>query len=109
MFTEEGAKKVQWSKVKGHGPALTWYRVITVPTFRQSLFFFFFPITPQLVQEKVKQIFFEQTRFDAPEGRDPVAIRMTGMGKGMIWVNGKNIGRYWMSYLSPLRKPSQEE
>ncbi|GMN48724.1 hypothetical protein TIFTF001_017899 [Ficus carica] len=75
VFTEEGAKKVQWSKVKGHGPALTWYR----------------------------------TRFDAPEGRDPVAIRMTGMGKGMIWVNGKNIGRYWMSYLSPLRKPSQEE
>jgi len=50
-----------------------------------------------------------RTHFDAPEGRDPVAIRMTGMGKGMIWVNGQNIGRYWMSYLSPLGKSSQEE
>ena len=50
-----------------------------------------------------------QTQFDSPEGKDPVAIRMTGMGKGMIWVNGQNIGRYWMSYLSPLGKPSQEE
>ncbi|XP_024017347.1 beta-galactosidase 11 [Morus notabilis] len=75
VFTEDGSKKVQWSKVKRQGPALTWYK----------------------------------TRFDAPEGRDPVAIRMNGMGKGMIWVNGQNIGRYWMSYLSPLGKPSQEE
>jgi len=50
-----------------------------------------------------------QTYFDAPEGHDPVAIRMNGMGKGMIWVNGKSIGRHWMSYLSPLGKPSQSE
>lgn len=50
-----------------------------------------------------------QTHFNEPEGRDPVAIRMNGMGKGMIWVNGKCIGRYWMSYHSPLGKPSQSE
>jgi len=50
-----------------------------------------------------------KTYFDAPEGHDPVAIRMNGMGKGMIWVNGKSIGRHWMSYLSPLGKPSQSE
>ncbi|KAK4284853.1 hypothetical protein QN277_001631 [Acacia crassicarpa] len=48
-------------------------------------------------------------RFDAPEGKDPVAIRMNGMGKGMVWINGNNIGRYWISYLSPLGQPSQSE
>ena len=50
-----------------------------------------------------------KTRFATPEGRGPVAIRMTGMGKGMIWVNGKSIGRHWMSFLSPLGTPSQAE
>lgn len=50
-----------------------------------------------------------QTRFVTPEGRTPVAIRMTGMGKGQIWVNGKSIGRHWVSYLSPLQQPSQLE
>ncbi|OMO74496.1 hypothetical protein CCACVL1_16661 [Corchorus capsularis] len=47
--------------------------------------------------------------FDAPEGNNPVAIRMTGMGKGMVWINGESIGRYWMSYLSPLLQPTQSE
>ena len=50
-----------------------------------------------------------QSTFDAPEGRDPVAIRMTGMGKGHMWVNGRSIGRHWISYLSPLGSPSQSE
>ncbi|KAG8364406.1 hypothetical protein BUALT_Bualt19G0125500 [Buddleja alternifolia] len=47
--------------------------------------------------------------FDAPEGDNPVAINMTSMAKGMIWVNGKSLGRYWVSYLSALQKPTQEE
>ncbi|CAL0318934.1 unnamed protein product [Lupinus luteus] len=50
-----------------------------------------------------------KTRFSTPEGRDPVAIRMNGMGKGMIWVNGKSIGRHWMNFLSPIGKPTQSE
>ncbi|XP_057456552.1 beta-galactosidase 13-like [Lotus japonicus] len=50
-----------------------------------------------------------KTNFATPEGRDPVAIRMEGMGKGMVWINGKSIGRHWMSYLSPLGKPTQSE
>ncbi|KAL5129884.1 Beta-galactosidase 13 [Glycine soja] len=50
-----------------------------------------------------------KTNFETPEGTDPVAIRMTGMGKGMIWINGKSIGRHWMSYLSPLGMPTQSE
>ncbi|XVF45535.1 hypothetical protein PTKIN_Ptkin02bG0214000 [Pterospermum kingtungense] len=47
--------------------------------------------------------------FDAPEGTNPITIRMTGMGKGMVWINGRSIGRYWMSYLSPLLQPTQSE
>ncbi|KAJ4889184.1 Beta-galactosidase 13 [Raphanus sativus] len=50
-----------------------------------------------------------QTHFDAPESKSSVAIRMNGMGKGLIWVNGEGIGRYWMSFLSPLKMPTQVE
>ncbi|KAK4477230.1 hypothetical protein RD792_016444 [Penstemon davidsonii] len=50
-----------------------------------------------------------KTYFDAPEGNDPVALRMISMAKGMVWVNGISIGRYWVSYLSALSKPTQEE
>ncbi|CAN6485277.1 unnamed protein product [Victoria cruziana] len=45
--------------------------------------------------------------FDAPSGRDPVALNLSSMGKGQAWVNGESIGRYWASYLSPLGKPTQ--
>ncbi|CAI8616832.1 unnamed protein product [Vicia faba] len=50
-----------------------------------------------------------KTNFATPEGKCPIAIRMTGMGKGMIWVNGESLGRHWLSYLSPLGKPTQSE
>ncbi|EEF48062.1 beta-galactosidase, putative [Ricinus communis] len=36
--------------------------------------------------------------FDAPEGNDPVALDMSSMGKGQIWVNGQSIGRHWPAY-----------
>ncbi|KAF8085624.1 hypothetical protein N665_0656s0003 [Sinapis alba] len=36
-----------------------------------------------------------KTTFDAPSGNDPVAIDFTGTGKGIAWVNGQSIGRYW--------------
>ncbi|WVZ01924.1 hypothetical protein V8G54_022730 [Vigna mungo] len=42
-----------------------------------------------------------KTNFVAPSGSDPVAINMTGMGKGEAWVNGQSIGRYWPTYASP--------
>lgn len=47
--------------------------------------------------------------FDAPEGNNPVAITMDSMQKGLIWINGNSIGRYWTSLLTPLGKPSQTE
>ncbi|KAK9285037.1 hypothetical protein L1049_024221 [Liquidambar formosana] len=73
VFTQGGSHRVQWTKAKGEGPALTWYKAY----------------------------------FDAPEGDEPVAIKLATMAKGMAWVNGKSIGRYWVSFLSPLGKPSQ--
>ncbi|KAG6496747.1 hypothetical protein ZIOFF_044619 [Zingiber officinale] len=45
--------------------------------------------------------------FDGPSGKDPVALDLSSMGKGMVWINGQSIGRYWVNYLSPLGKPSQ--
>ncbi|CAH8277759.1 unnamed protein product [Arabidopsis lyrata] len=49
------------------------------------------------------------TYFETPEGENAVAIRMKGMGKGLIWVNGIGVGRYWMSFVSPLGEPIQTE
>ncbi|CAA6655989.1 unnamed protein product [Spirodela intermedia] len=42
-----------------------------------------------------------------PAWRRPSGDRHGSMGKGMVWINGESIGRYWVSYLSPLGKPSQ--
>ncbi|GAB4853176.1 hypothetical protein Ancab_017363 [Ancistrocladus abbreviatus] len=50
-----------------------------------------------------------KTYFDAPEGENPLAIFMENMTKGMIWVNGKSIGRYWSSFLTEYGKSSQSE
>lgn len=38
-----------------------------------------------------------KTTFDSPRGTDPVVVDLLGMGKGLAWVNGFNIGRYWSS------------
>lgn len=36
--------------------------------------------------------------FDAPDGNEPLALDMASMGKGLVWVNGESIGRYWPGY-----------
>ncbi|TYH85516.1 hypothetical protein ES332_D02G272300v1 [Gossypium tomentosum] len=33
--------------------------------------------------------------FNGPGGDDPLALDMSGMGKGQVWINGESIGRYW--------------
>ncbi|KAK4377366.1 hypothetical protein RND71_003662 [Anisodus tanguticus] len=50
-----------------------------------------------------------ETYFDAPESNNPVALKMDRMQKGMMWVNGKSLGRYWSSFLNPLGQPTQYE
>ncbi|KAF2296701.1 hypothetical protein GH714_001335 [Hevea brasiliensis] len=49
-----------------------------------------------------------KTLFDAPSGNDPVALNLSSMGKGEVWVNGQSIGRYWVSFHTPKGKPSQK-
>ncbi|KAK4269257.1 hypothetical protein QN277_022441 [Acacia crassicarpa] len=39
-----------------------------------------------------------KTTFDAPRGVAPLALDMGSMGKGQIWINGQNLGRYWPAY-----------
>ncbi|WOK94685.1 hypothetical protein Cni_G03390 [Canna indica] len=57
--------------------------------------------------KKDTQVVWYKRYFDSPSGSDPIALDLSSMGKGMAYVNGENIGRYWVSYLSPLGKPSQ--
>ncbi|RWW59558.1 hypothetical protein BHE74_00033566 [Ensete ventricosum] len=39
-----------------------------------------------------------QAFFNAPAGNEPLALDMSSMGKGQIWINGQSIGRYWPAY-----------
>ena len=37
-----------------------------------------------------------RTTFEKPAGDDPLVLDLSGMTKGMAWLNGKCIGRYWL-------------
>ncbi|XP_058729345.1 beta-galactosidase-like [Vicia villosa] len=39
-----------------------------------------------------------KTTFSTPEGNDPLALDMSTMRKGQVWINGRNIGRHWPGY-----------
>ncbi|XP_059633099.1 beta-galactosidase [Cornus florida] len=39
-----------------------------------------------------------KTTFNAPAGNEPLALDMNSMGKGLVWINGENIGRHWAGY-----------
>uniref|UniRef100_A0A0D3HCC2 Beta-galactosidase n=1 Tax=Oryza barthii TaxID=65489 RepID=A0A0D3HCC2_9ORYZ len=39
-----------------------------------------------------------KTTFQAPAGQDTVVVDLLGLNKGVAWVNGNNLGRYWPSY-----------
>ncbi|OMO67301.1 hypothetical protein CCACVL1_20626 [Corchorus capsularis] len=41
-----------------------------------------------------------KTTFNAPGGSEPVALDMSSMGKGQIWINGQSIGRHWPGYIA---------
>uniref|UniRef100_A0A0E0EWS2 beta-galactosidase n=1 Tax=Oryza meridionalis TaxID=40149 RepID=A0A0E0EWS2_9ORYZ len=40
-----------------------------------------------------------KTTFQAPAGEDSV-VDLHGLNKGVAWVNGNNLGRYWPSYVA---------
>ncbi|KAK0571893.1 hypothetical protein LWI29_023191 [Acer saccharum] len=41
-----------------------------------------------------------KTTFNAPAGNDPLALDMSTMGKGLVWINGECIGRHWPGYIA---------
>ncbi|KAJ9183822.1 hypothetical protein P3X46_007629 [Hevea brasiliensis] len=51
---------------------------------------------PQMA--KKQPLTWYKTTFDAPPGNDPLALEMTSMGKGQVWINGQSIGRHWPAY-----------
>ncbi|QHO32493.1 beta-galactosidase 6 [Arachis duranensis] len=48
-----------------------------------------------------------KSTFETPEGDDPVALDLSSMGKGEVWVNGQSIGRYWILFHDSKGNPSQ--
>ncbi|KAK4428205.1 Phytochrome-associated serine/threonine-protein phosphatase [Sesamum alatum] len=45
---------------------------------------------------------------DSPPGQDPVGLDMIHMGKGLAWLNGNEIGRYWSRKASKHEKCVQQ-
>ncbi|XP_010443345.1 PREDICTED: beta-galactosidase 4 [Camelina sativa] len=39
-----------------------------------------------------------KSTFATPAGNEPLALDMNTMGKGQVWINGRNIGRHWPGY-----------
>ncbi|XVF88933.1 hypothetical protein PTKIN_Ptkin19aG0090800 [Pterospermum kingtungense] len=44
-----------------------------------------------------------KTTFKAPLGKEPVVLDLLGLGKGIAWVNGHDIGRYWRSAIPDMK------
>ncbi|KAG6397392.1 hypothetical protein SASPL_143559 [Salvia splendens] len=51
-----------------------------------------------LVAQKDHPLAWHKTYFDTPDGDEPLALDMSTMGKGELWVNGESLGRYWTEY-----------
>ncbi|XP_041010238.1 beta-galactosidase 3-like [Juglans microcarpa x Juglans regia] len=51
-----------------------------------------------LAAEKQKPLTWYKTHFDKAEGEEALALDMSSMGKGQVWINGESIGRYWNVY-----------
>ncbi|KAG6767877.1 hypothetical protein POTOM_026766 [Populus tomentosa] len=53
-----------------------------------------------LTAQRPQPLTWHKAYFNAPEGDEPLALDMEGMGKGQIWINGQSVGRYWTAYAS---------
>jgi len=49
------------------------------------------------LRNKVSPLTWLRTTFPRPKTNNvPLALNLTGMGKGMAWLNGRCLGRYWL-------------
>ncbi|KAL2520473.1 Beta-galactosidase 3 [Forsythia ovata] len=51
-----------------------------------------------LIAQKQQPLTWHKANFNAPDGDEPLALDMSSMGKGQVWVNGQSLGRYWTAY-----------
>ncbi|KAK2452343.1 beta-galactosidase [Trifolium repens] len=55
-------------------------------------------VRTSLASQNQPQLKWHKAYFNAPDGVEPLALDMSSMGKGQVWINGQSIGRYWMVY-----------
>ncbi|KAL3818795.1 hypothetical protein ACJIZ3_004700 [Penstemon smallii] len=53
-----------------------------------------------LIAQRQQPLTWHKAYFNAPDGDEPLALDMSSMGKGQLWVNGQSLGRYWTAYAS---------
>ncbi|KAG9146065.1 hypothetical protein Leryth_016612 [Lithospermum erythrorhizon] len=51
-----------------------------------------------LIAQRQQPLTWHKTYFNAPDGDEPLALDMSSMGKGQVWINGHSLGRYWTAY-----------
>ncbi|XP_027074931.1 beta-galactosidase 3 [Coffea arabica] len=51
-----------------------------------------------LIAQKQQPLTWHKAYFNAPDGDEPLALDMSSMGKGQVWINGQSLGRYWTAY-----------
>ncbi|GAA0142736.1 galactosidase [Lithospermum erythrorhizon] len=51
-----------------------------------------------LIAQRQQPLTWHKAYFNAPDGDQPLALDMSSMGKGEVWVNGQSLGRYWTAY-----------
>ncbi|KAL0282594.1 UNVERIFIED_CONTAM: Beta-galactosidase 3 [Sesamum angustifolium] len=51
-----------------------------------------------LIAQRQQPLTWHKAYFNAPGGDEPLALDMSSMGKGQVWVNGQSLGRYWTAY-----------
>lgn len=108
VYSSEGSKKVKWSDAEESvNDPITWYKVsiLVALSFYHGLLTV--PALCSAEECSSANNCAVQKVFDAPSGTEPVALDLSSMGKGQVWINGESIGRYWVSYLTPLGYPSQ--
>ncbi|GER40398.1 beta-galactosidase [Striga asiatica] len=56
-----------------------------------------------LIAQNKQPLAWHKAYFDEPDGNEPLALDMSSMGKGQLWVNGQSLGRYWTIYAAVTR------
>lgn len=87
VVSTHGMSSVEWVKgslISQKKQPLTWHKVRRAE-----------PMATGEYIIKLNHLECFQAYFNEPSGNEPLALDMHSMGKGQVWINGQNIGRYW--------------